>query len=163
VDRFQLGYVDQGCALASVGNLIVCVLRGEVTIERLRALRRDTERLVAIYGTERGGITVVEGAAVTDVSKEVRVESAALMRDLPSVVTVTVIEGRGFRAVAARAIVSAMALLARTRDANKLFDTVEAAARYLVPRIPVRAGEPKLTSDEVIAIVERTRAAIASR
>ncbi len=160
MDRFQLGFVDRGCAFSSVGNLIACVLREEVTVERLRALRKDTERVVAIYGPARGGITVVEGQAVTDVSKEVRVESAALMRDFPSAVTVTVIEGRGFKAVAARAIVSAMALLARNRDANKLFDTVDAAAAYMAPRIPPHGSDPRLTPEEIVAIVGRVRAAM---
>jgi hypothetical protein len=163
VDRLQLGYCERGCAFAHYGNLIACVLREEVTIERLRALRKDTERVVAIYGPERGGITVVEGQAVTDVAKEVRVESSALMRDFPAAVTVTVIEGRGFKAVAARAIVSAMALLARTRDSNKLFDTVETAAAYMAPRIPAHGSDPRLSTEEIVAIVARVRAAMPTR
>ena len=154
-DGYELQFNDGSAACGTVGNLLTTVLRTDVTLTRLRQLRRVTEKLAAQYGDRRATLTVIERTAIADAPPEVREESAALMRKYPSLVA-TVIEGGGFKGVGARAIMSAMALVAGKRDKLKIFASVDEAAEWLAPRVPTSS----IMAAEVKAAVERTRAAL---
>jgi hypothetical protein len=150
-----LQFNDGSAACGTVGNLLTTVLRTEVTLPRLRQIRRVTEQLFALYGEHRGTLTVVERTAISDTPRDVREESAVLMRQYPSLVA-TVIEGGGFKGVGARAIMSGLALVAGKRDKLKIFASVDEAAEWIAPRVPTTS----ITAAEVKAAVERTRAAL---
>ncbi len=150
-----------GFGFASLHNVCVCVLRGELDVARVRVMRAHSQRVHDEWGEKRVNLTIVEGSAVTDVSREVRVESGAIMRDFPSALNVIVVEGRGFRNSAARAILAAMALLAGRRLSNRVFDDAREAAEWMVPRVPAVAPPP--TVEQILALVDTARRAIGAR
>lgn len=147
---------DDGAGMAQIERLSIFLFRQVINMERIGHIRRNSEVIFRRYGTERGTLTVVEGAAVADVSKEIRAASADMMRDFPSLYTATVIEGRGFRAVAGRAIVAGMSLLAGHRAKQKMFDDVAEAAGWLVPLVP--AGDEPIDVAATVAVVDSLRA-----
>jgi hypothetical protein len=154
-------FSDEGGAYAERGNVTAFVVRREMTMPRLRRLRREAERVHARYGAERVSITVIEPTAISDVQKEVREESADLVRTFPSVLMVTIVEGGGLRAVAARAILSGMTLIAKGRAA-KIFDDVVTAMTWIEPRVPPVAGVKPPSARELVELVAEARRAITS-
>jgi hypothetical protein len=124
---------------------------------RLQHLRDESARIYNRLGYQRVNISVLEPDAITSPPDDVRKEGAAMMRDFPAVAEVTVLERAGFRAAAARAILSGMALFAG--HTRRIFDSVAAAAAWIVANGHARG----MTEADVIAFVEYARAAIPQR
>jgi hypothetical protein len=152
-------FADEAIAYVERANVTACVVRREMTVARLRRLRREAERLHARWGDARVSVTVVESTAIGEVQADVRQETAGLLRDFPAVLMVTVIEGGGLRAVAARAILSAMSLVAKRRGV-KVFDDVAAAMAWIAPRLPSVAGVTAPSARELVELVAEARRAI---
>jgi hypothetical protein len=157
-DAFQICFADEGVALATHGRVAACVFRTPVTLERLQRLRRESEPIQLRFGIERVNLTIIEPGAVGSMAEDVRKESAALMREFPASTTATVLEGVGFRAAAARAILSGLTLLAGERHRRRMFESVDEAATWLAERNA--NGAPEMTAPAVTALVQRARAAL---
>ena len=159
-DHIVVVGADKGFGMATLHGVCACVLRGELTLERMQQLRVHSQTVQDRWGERRTNITVVESSAVTDVPRGVRVASGAMMRDFPSETNVTIIEGRGFRNSAARAILAAMMLLAGKRVSNRVFDDIRSAASWLVPRVRAEPGAAPISADDLVALVEKARSLI---
>jgi hypothetical protein len=152
-------WADAGAAMAQHQNLTVLVVRQAMTLERLELLRRTTEDVVKTYGTRRARLTVVEAAAVTDVSKEVRDASAGLLRAFPAHSTATVVEGGGFRAIAGRSIMAGLTLISGQRSNNRIFGDATEAAHWIAGRLPKPDGARPLLPHDASALIAMARAA----
>ncbi len=157
-DAVQICFADEGVALATHGCVAACVFRAPLTLERLYRLRRESEPIQLRFGIERVNLTIVEPGAVSSLPEDVRKESAALMREFPASMTVTVLEGVGFRAAAARAILSGLTLLAGERQRRRMFESVDEAAAWLNERNV--GGVPEMTAPALATLVQRARAAL---
>jgi hypothetical protein len=153
----QLLFGDEGMAYAARDNAAVVVLRQALTLPRLRWLRENTIKRAAKYGERMGSIVVLEAEAVFDASREVRHESAQLVREFPSMAQARVIEARGFRGVAMRAILNGVTLLGRPKYLNKVFDDVAAAAGWLAETLPAVDGVTRPTAQELLELVDAAR------
>jgi hypothetical protein len=68
-----------------------------------------------------------------------------------------VIEARGFRGVAIRAMLNGVTLLARTRYPVKVFDEVPEAAAWLATVMPTVAGVTLPTAAQIVELVDIAR------
>jgi hypothetical protein len=149
---------DDGIAIGDMGCVVVVVVAEPITMQRLREMWRHGEEHIKEFGKGRIGYTVVEPKAVADVSKEVRNEMSRMVRELPASVSATVIEGGGFRAIAGRAIVTGLMLVARRNANHKIFPDTTQAMSWLAPQLPV--GSQGVDPVGINELVERARAAI---
>lgn len=150
-------FSDDGLAVSALDNVTILVFARESSRMRLRTIRRHCEAHAARHGDRTAAITVVEPAAMS-APDEVREESANLTRDYPCVATATVLEGSGFKVVAARAVMTGIFLLAR-KTGNKLFSTVPEATEW-VSRTMAGAQLRVSSAADLAAAVEETRRAI---
>ena len=154
-------YHDSGCAVATCGNLFICVFRDPSTLERLTHIRRAIERHAAHFGADTISISVLEPSAASSVPKEVRDETAALTRDFQSIAAAIVIEGAGFRAATLRTILAGIYLLAKSPYPHKILDSVQNATRWL--REQAEHSPNRLTITEMVNAVEQARHAISAK
>jgi hypothetical protein len=139
-------------------NISVCVLRQPLDADRLQALRTVSARVHQRLGADRVNLSVIEPQAMLHVSDDVRAKSAALIREFPGALEVTILEGGGFRSAAIRAILSGMALLSVGRG-RRIFDTVPAAAQWLGANGHLRG----LAEAELVALIEQARRTLEPR
>jgi hypothetical protein len=152
-------FADEGCAIATCGNVFVNVMREAQTLPRLRELRRHIVRHVAVWGANTISISVLEPGATANTPKEVRDETAAITRDYQSIAAAIVIEGSGFRAAALRAVVAAIYLVSHSPYPHKIVETVFDGARWLVEQAG-RAGQRHVSAADIAAAVSVARAAL---
>src|SRR5687767_13586429 len=100
----RLLFVADGAVLARVRKMTVCIMRLPPTVSVISLLRRETMKLRAEDPEGWLAFSIVETAAIANVPADVREATTSLMRDYAATVSVTVIEGSTFKAVAARAI-----------------------------------------------------------
>jgi hypothetical protein len=136
----RVAFSDDGMAMAELGTLSLYVIAKPLTLERVLKMRTLGDEHNARFGASRASMTVAEPAAVHDMPKEIREAAAKIVRELPVVIKATVIEGGGFRAVAARAIVTGVHLLSRRGGQDRIFGDVDTAMDWLVPRLPAAPG-----------------------
>jgi hypothetical protein len=93
--------------------------------ERLRPFVRSA--------TAFGAINVVALTNVTTLSEEARAEIAATQREFESKQRglATVIEGKGFFGATVRSAAAGLALLSRVKFPQKIFDSTDAAAKWM--------------------------------
>jgi hypothetical protein len=157
-DGGRIFWHDDGVAIADLGCVAVVVVAQPITLPRLGEMWRHGEEHVKLFGKERIGYTVVESNAVADVSKEVRNEMSRMVREMPATVSATVIEGGGFKAIAGRAIVTGLMLVAGRNTKHKIFADTTQAMSWLAPQLPV--GNERVDPIELGKLVDRARAAI---
>jgi hypothetical protein len=155
-------YADTGNAVAVCGNVFVNVMREAQTLERLRELRRHIERHVARWGDRTLSISVLEPGATAETPKDVRDETAAITREYPSIAAVIVIEGKGFRAAAIRAVLAAIYLVSRSPYPHRIVDSVFFGARWLVEQ-GERHNLHEANALDIEIAVEKARAALHQR
>jgi hypothetical protein len=157
-DGGRIFWHDDGVAIADIGCVAVVVVALPITMARLREMWRHGEEHSKLFGKERIGYTVVEPNAVADVSKEVRNEMSRMVRELPATMSATVIEGGGFKAIAGRAIVTGLMLVAGRNANHKIFGDTTQAISWLAPQLPV--GNERVDAVGLNKLVERARATI---
>jgi hypothetical protein len=91
----------------------------------------------------------------------VREQASVMLRELASEFSASVLEGGGFKAIAGRAIITGLWLMSGRNSSNKVFTDLDAAAAWLVPRIP-RAGDgaDAVSAATILRLVEDARVAI---
>jgi hypothetical protein len=155
-------YADAGNAVAVCGNVFVNVMREAQTLERLRELRRHIERHVARWGDRTLSISVLEPGATAETPKDVRDETAAITREYPSIAAAIVIEGKGFRAAAIRAVLAAIYLVSRSPYPHRIVDSVLFGARWLVEQAE-QQGLREVSAADIDLAVAKARAALHQR
>jgi hypothetical protein len=150
---------DEGLAVATFGNVAVTVLRQPATGERLRRLRRDLVQLYERHPGKVASMTILEAGAFGSTPEDVRAESIALMRESHVFAAAIVIEGKGFRLAALRALLAGLGLVSRPRHEQKVFENIDAAADWLVELMTKNAiHEP--SRQDLVAGIEQARASI---
>src|SRR2546425_988785 len=149
--------LDGGCAFGTLGGIIVTVLRTPSTVERLRLLRTHLTRQFARYKPDQiGSIVVLEHSAFAQPPPdEVRRAQEALTREFQSRGAAIVLEGSGFRAVAARAMMSGLYLVVRPAYPHKICSSADEGARWLMSQFAADSGAP--APAEILAVVEQAR------
>jgi hypothetical protein len=150
---------DDGIGVATVGNVSISVLRQPATVARLRRLRGDLIEMNQRHPGKIASITILEETAIRSAPDEIRAESASLMRDSHVFAAAIVIEGKGFRVAATRALLAGLSLVSRPRYEQKIFERVELAAQWLV-EVMAKKGIPDQSSQDLVSGIEQARAAI---
>jgi hypothetical protein len=155
----KLLFVEDRMAFSRFAKMTICIVRDPPTVRALELVRQHTRRLRAVEPDGWIGFTAVETTAIVNLSDEVRQATAALLRDVPAALGVTVIEGGGFKGVAARAILQGIHMFSRVRQSERVFGDVPAAVDWTIANA-ARYGAPQgnVTADELRRAVEATRA-----
>jgi hypothetical protein len=127
-------YVDEALAIGSVSNIVVVTWRGEKTPERAASERRSVLAITSEHPGDTFALFVIKPSAPPP-NEAMRRVSAQMVRaaeqDLRAVAVV--IEGTGFTAAVARAVLTALELLTGGHTfPSKYFSDVHDATRWLV-------------------------------
>jgi hypothetical protein len=152
---------DNGLAVAELGTLSLFLIAQPLTLPRLQQMRRIGEDHHARFGSHRASLSIGEPSAIMDMPKPVREQASLMVRDLSSEISAAVLEGGGFKAVAGRAIITGLWLMAGRAGSNKVFTDLDTATAWLAPRIPPAGdGEAPISIATLDKLVESARAAI---
>ena len=157
----ELHYADDIHAVASVGNVIINVVRKPATVAMIRETRRQVQRHFRRWNNQCVAVSVLEPGAAQSVPREVRDESAALMTEFPSLAAATVIEGSGFRAAATRTAVAGMFLISRPPYPHKVFGNLSDGAGWVI-ETGSKTAPLTVTRDDIVRAVEVARRALKS-
>jgi len=156
-----LEFADERVGLALAGTVFVNVLRRSLTMKQMAEVRRVVAKQQARgEASARGAITVLELSALDSIDEEARRDSARLMSEVRSAAAATVVEGRGFRAVAGRAIISGLYLVSRPPYQHRVFSDAEEGARWMGALVAGKPAAP--TAKEISEAIAEARAAILS-
>jgi hypothetical protein len=153
----MLMWSDDGIAMACSGHVAIIVLRQPATVAQLKRVRTDMTQLKARCSGKLVSIVVLESGAVRDTPEDVRAEARNLMKDSHVFAAAIVIEGKGFRLSAARALLTGLGLISKPQYTQKIFERVDAAAEWVAQLV----AQKEIRSDDqqgLIALVERARA-----
>lgn len=129
--------VEDGVAVGEIDRVCAVVWRGAVTRPRFELQRRGLAEVARRHREGIGFACVIEpGAPPPD--HELRRASAAMIREHEASLRgiACVVEGSGFGAAIARSALAAIGLILGPRDAPlTVVPTVDAATRWLVPRV----------------------------
>jgi hypothetical protein len=150
---------DDGLAVAELGTLSLFLIAQPLTIPRLQQMRRLGEDHNARFGSHRASLSIGEPSAIMDMPKPVREQASLMLRELSSEFSACVLEGGGFKATAGRAIITGLWIMSGRVRSNRVFTDLDAAAAWLVPRIP-RGSEGAISAPTIFKVVESARGAI---
>jgi hypothetical protein len=152
-------FVAEGAALARFGKMTLCIMRTAPSLRVVKMLRSETMKLRAEAPDGWLAFSVVEATAISNIPEEVRAATAELMRDYAATVSVTVIEGSTFKSIAARAIMSGLHTLSRSRNLQKYFADARVAVDWMLANA-ARLGAPQddVTAEAVHLAIAETRA-----
>jgi hypothetical protein len=157
----ELHFADATCAISTVGNSFVNVLRRPATLEMIEEIRRQVQRHFRRCNGVTLALSVLEPGAAQSVPRDVREKSAKLTTDFPSLAAATVIEGSGFRAAATRTAVTTMFLFARPPYPYKVFGDLAEGASWVI-ETGKRGAPLSVTADDLVRAVAEARRAIAA-
>jgi hypothetical protein len=151
--------VEEGAAFARLGKMTICLMRRPPTVRLIHLLRRETVKLHATAPVGWVGFSIIEVGAITNVADDVRQASTALMRDLPATLSISVVEGSGFKSVAVRAIMIGMHLISRSPHLQKIFGDATTAVDWMMAN-SAASGAPLggLTAEAVHRAIATIRA-----
>lgn len=138
-------------AMASWSNLFFVQWKGETRLDAVRAMREHLTTFAGRHPRSIGVLTIV-GPSAPLPSSEVRAAIADTFKSLDAELRAyaLVFEGQGFQAAATRGVMTGLALLIRPSSPNKVFSTVEDAARWLAPRLSDRDAPPEASIVSVV-------------
>jgi hypothetical protein len=139
---------DGSLRLAGVEQLLFALWSDAPRIDQLQHLARAAREHLALIGERKQVLVNVMLAGTPNFSDEVRRESAALAKRFAArrIAVAHVILAPGFIGVAARAFISTLILVARPTAPTKVFDSLEAAATWLVPYLDGTFTKDRLVS-----------------
>ena len=148
--------VQEGLVLTQWRNVFINVWTGDVTVDRLRAMRPMRLDMRRRFPQGTTTITVLD-TSLHQLAQDVRAEAAALAREFDSTTLgiAHVMEGSGFGAAARRMILGGILTLSGGRATSKMFESVIEAARWSAERI----GETNDLQRVVAAIAAHVEAA----
>jgi hypothetical protein len=159
MSELRILVVAEGTALARMGKMTVCIMRQPPTVRAISLIRKETMKLRAEAPDGWMAFSIVEAGAIGNIPDEVRQATTALMRDYAATVSVTVIEGSTFKAIAARAIMSGLHALSRSRNVQKYFAETRAAVDWMLATCAsLGAPQGELTAADALRAIEETRA-----
>lgn len=135
-------------------NAIISAVRGKYTQDILMRLDAVHDVLAARFPVTLAISISAVNSPLPD--KETRDLSTKLIKKRPAeaVVSAVILEGQGFWAAGARALVSTLFLVANTTRKNKAFATPDEAAAWAAPL----SGLPAMTATELAEATKKVRA-----
>jgi hypothetical protein len=159
-DGTRLLFSDDVIAVTQHDRLTLWVLAKPITVTHLEQLSKFSAENFERWGRDRATFTVGEGPSITEVSKETRQAAGKMLRQYKANTSATVLEGGGFKAVAGRAIITGMMMIAGGGNSHKIFSDLQKAVDWMAPRVPSSGGGEGVDPDELYHLIERTRAAV---
>jgi hypothetical protein len=148
--------VSEMGAVATIGPVLIHIVRLVTDVERVRAVGRVVHQLVARHPS-CVSFSVIEPGAVARQSRDAYEESVDLIRNAPVAAALTVIEGSGFRAAAARSAVAGFYMLTRRPYPHKVFSTVQEGTGWARQSM---AGVTLPSEQAIVRAIEQVRARI---
>lgn len=144
--------VDGFGALATFGPVILNIAKRVLPLERIRQSMSLTERLAREVG-KVGSFTIVEPEAVSPQPEAERQEVSRMMLTSPLTAAAIVIEGSGFRAAAARTVLSGYFMIKRPYPI-KVTTEPEGGAHWLSAELSRRGArvEPKWLTEALASV-----------
>ncbi|NUP08137.1 MAG: hypothetical protein HOW73_18980 [Polyangiaceae bacterium] len=137
-DDLDVLHDEAGWRVGIWNNLLFTAISQAPSATSLAHVRRGQRRLLEMDGPI-GGLTLVVGLRLgpLDLTEAMRDELKQMM-NVPNLRghSAIVIESDGFAGAAVRAVLGAVILLAHTDSPQKMFESREAAARYLAAHAP---------------------------
>jgi hypothetical protein len=151
----QLFHVDSNLAVGGADGVLVFVWRKQTTLEGTAICREYVERTCANHGREFCVLNIVEAQAALPDAKP-RQAIAELLRRAEHWIQASalVFEATGFLAATIRSVVTGITLVAKQGFPHRVFDQVEAAARFIEEQ---SAPNPRWTAYQITEIVADLR------
>jgi hypothetical protein len=147
-------------AAASVGNIAVTSLVGQLRVEHVDELERVFATHMQRWGTATVSITMVKGRVpLPDAETRARLQAMHAAGGTAENACV-VLEGDGFWAAAARGVLASMALV--SRKAPHATRTLDEALRWAAKRVPSDAPDVLAAAPAIAGFHERHLAQTAS-
>jgi hypothetical protein len=140
--EIKLEVQDEGLAIAIVGRVMVVIWRGTPTAERMRMLKRVTERMLADCADGFCQIQVIEANSPPPDSEQ-RKASAQLLERMRGAARgiAFVIEGDGARPAIVRTILRGMSVLSRGGVPKFFFAHVHEALTWIGPVLELTSAQ----------------------
>jgi len=160
MDALRVHHVDDGALVAAHRSLLVGAWWSSTTVAHLRAFRDCARELMARAPKFASAVIAMDSDGVFTFSEDVRRVATEIVRETESAGagTALVVLRRGFIGAAVRAFLPGVFLIARSKEPQKVFGDVPAAATWLAACL--RAAEPHggWSSEGVGATLDRTMA-----